>query len=100
MHRDIVLDDAPAGCANLATSPKCGVQGFYWPKRVLSVQGHPEYNEDIMSCLLEARHENGMFDDQLYNDGLSRVNNPHDGALIAKVMAKFILDAKRSKEKM
>ncbi|KAJ5434611.1 hypothetical protein N7491_005206 [Penicillium cf. griseofulvum] len=83
MHRDIVFD-APAGCTNLATSPKCEVQGLYLAKRVLSVQGHPEYNEGIMSCLLEARHDNGIFDDELYKDGW----------LIAKAIARFILDAK------
>lgn len=93
MHRDIVFD-VPIGCANLATSPKCEVQGLYLPNRVLSVQGHPEYNEAIMSCLLEARHENGMFDDELYNDGLSRMGDSHDGWLIAKVIARFIVDSK------
>ncbi|KAK4871171.1 hypothetical protein LT330_000408 [Penicillium expansum] len=71
MHRDIVFD-SPVGFANLASSPKCEVQGLYLPKQVLSVQGHPEYNEGIMSCLLEARHDNGIFDDELYNSGLSR----------------------------
>ncbi|KAJ5513898.1 hypothetical protein N7463_003450 [Penicillium fimorum] len=93
MHRDIVFD-VPIGYMNLATSPKCEVQGLYLPKRVLSVQGHPEYNESIMSCLLEARHDNGIFDDKLYNDGLSRVGDSHDGWLIAKVIARFILDVK------
>jgi GMP synthase-like glutamine amidotransferase len=93
MHRDIVFD-VPVDCTNLATSPKCEAQGLYLPKRVLSVQGHPEYNEGIMSCLLEARHDNGLFDDELYKDGLSRVGDSHDGWLIAKVIARFILDAK------
>ena len=61
---------------------------------MLSVQGHPEYNEGIMSCPLEARHENGIFDDELYNDGLSRVSDSHDGWLIAKIIARFIVDSK------
>lgn len=99
MHRDIVFDAPPAGCTNLATSPKCGVQGLYSPNKVLSVQGHPEFNEGIMSYVLEARHENGVFDDELYNDGLARAGNPHDGELIAYAMAKFILDAKTAKKK-
>ncbi|OQE11074.1 hypothetical protein PENVUL_c003G01697 [Penicillium vulpinum] len=64
MHRDIVFKP-PVNCTNLATSPKCEVQGLYLPKRVLSVQGHPEFNEGIMACLLEARHENGTFGDEL-----------------------------------
>jgi GMP synthase (glutamine-hydrolysing) len=95
MHRDIVFD-IPAGCTNLATSPICGVQGLYLPKRVLSVQGHPEFHEGIMSSLLEVRHASGLFNDELYKDGLSRVGNPHDGRLIAKAMAKFIVEAQSS----
>jgi GMP synthase-like glutamine amidotransferase len=94
MHRDIVFNAPLDGCLNIAESPRCGIQGLYFPQRVLSVQGHPEYNEGIMSCLLKARHDNGIFDDELYNDGLSRVDNFHDGRLIARVMAKFMLDAK------
>ncbi|KAJ5130727.1 uncharacterized protein N7515_006766 [Penicillium bovifimosum] len=94
MHRDIVFDTPPDGCVNLAESPRCGIQGLYLPKRLLSVQGHPEYNEGIMSCLLKARHEIGIFSDELYNDGSSRVGDSHDGRLIARVMARFILDAK------
>lgn len=94
MHRDIVFD-TPVDCANLATSPKCEVQGLYLPKRVLSVQGHPEYNAGIMSCLLEARHDNGIFSDELYKDGLSRLlGESHDGWLVAKAIARFIVDAK------
>lgn len=99
MHRDIIFEAPPAGCVNLATSEKCGVQGLYLPNKVLSVQGHPEYNEGIMSCVLEARHESGVFDDELYNNGLSRAGNPHDGELIGYTMAKFILDAKTEKKK-
>ncbi|KAJ5399301.1 hypothetical protein N7465_009790 [Penicillium sp. CMV-2018d] len=94
MHRDIVFG-TPVDCVNLATSPKCEVQGLYLPKRVLSVQGHPEYNAGIMSCLLEARHDNGIFGDELYKDGLSRLlGESHDGWLVAKAIARFIVDAK------
>ncbi|KAJ5301499.1 hypothetical protein PENANT_c009G07360 [Penicillium antarcticum] len=96
MHRDIVFH-VPAGCSNLATSPICGVQGIYMPQRALSVQGHPEFHEGIMTPLLELRHQSGLFNDQLYKDGLSRAGNPHDGRLIAKTMVKFIVEAQSSK---
>ena len=94
MHRDIVIGAPPAGCVNLATSSFCDNQGLYSPGRLLSVQGHPEFNEGIMSFILEARHDNGIFGDELYNDGLSRAGDHQDGRLIARTMAKFMLDAK------
>jgi GMP synthase (glutamine-hydrolysing) len=96
MHRDIVFDAPPAGCTNLATTSKCGVQGLYLANKILSVQGHPEFNEGIMSHVLEARHVNGVFDTELYNDGLSRAAKPHDGELIGYTMAKFIMDARKA----
>ncbi|KAJ5351258.1 hypothetical protein N7452_000232 [Penicillium brevicompactum] len=94
MHRDIVIGAPPAGCVNLATSSLCEIQGLYSPGRLLSVQGHPEFNEGIMSFILEARHDNGVFDDELYKDGLSRAGDHQDGRLIARTMAKFMLDTK------
>ncbi|PWY66810.1 class I glutamine amidotransferase-like protein [Aspergillus sclerotioniger CBS 115572] len=42
MHRDIVYE-VPPGCVNLGSSLICGIQGIYIPKRILCVQGHPEY---------------------------------------------------------
>ncbi|KAG0652502.1 glutamine amidotransferase [Hyphodiscus hymeniophilus] len=46
MHRDIVYN-YPDGVESLAYTEKCAVQGMYIPKRVITVQGHPEFNEEI-----------------------------------------------------
>lgn len=91
MHRDIV-HDVPNGCVNLGHSPRCGVQGLYIPKRVLTVQGHPEFNEYIMSRVLEMRHEQKIFDDDLFQDGMSRAGKPHDGQRIGATICKFLLN--------
>ncbi|CEJ61486.1 hypothetical protein PMG11_10019 [Penicillium brasilianum] len=92
MHRDVV-HEVPAGCLNLGYSPRCAVQGLYMPKRLWSVQAHPEFNEFIMSQLLEARHDSGVFNDQLYEDGSSRAAKPHDGEFLATEIIKFMADA-------
>ncbi|PIG85353.1 GMP synthase [Aspergillus arachidicola] len=90
MHRDIAYD-VPQGCRNLGSSPRCQVQGFYMPQRVLALQGHPEYDEFVMTELIKLRHAMGRFDAELAKDGLSRAGKQHDGALIAKVACKHIL---------
>ncbi|KAI9758222.1 MAG: hypothetical protein M1815_004423 [Lichina confinis] len=50
-HRDI-LATKPAleneQIFNLGTSPKCDLQGLYVPKRFITIQGHPEYNEEVL----------------------------------------------------
>ncbi|RAL13717.1 Aldedh-domain-containing protein [Aspergillus homomorphus CBS 101889] len=79
MHRDVVFE-VPPGCVNLGSSLICGIQGLYIPGKILTVQGHPEYNDFMVSSILKIRHEGGTFDDSLYKDGMSRVNRPHNGA--------------------
>ncbi|KAL4889888.1 Aldehyde/histidinol dehydrogenase [Aspergillus ambiguus] len=90
MHRDIAYE-VPPGCVNLGSSPKCEVQGLYIPRRILTVQGHPEYNEFVETKLLEARHSQGIFDDALFADGMARVGQGHDGRVVAKAIWQVVL---------
>ncbi|GKZ50589.1 hypothetical protein AbraIFM66951_003851 [Aspergillus brasiliensis] len=69
MHRDIVYE-VPPGCVNLGATLICGIQGLYVPKRILCVQGHPEYNEFMVSALLKLRR--GMLGEAVYQDGMAR----------------------------
>jgi GMP synthase-like glutamine amidotransferase len=71
MHRDAILE-APDGFTNLGHSQLCDFQGLYVPRKILSIQGHPEFNTFIMSTLLEVRYEQGIFDDALYTSGAAR----------------------------
>jgi GMP synthase-like glutamine amidotransferase len=90
MHRDAVLS-LPEGLTNLGSSPKCEIQGMYKPGCVLSVQGHPEFDEQIMSGILEMRHEQGIFNSDMFKDAISRANQQHDGVLISSAVWRFIL---------
>ena len=90
MHRDIVYE-VPKDCINLGFSPRCQVQGFYRPKQLLTVQGHPEFDEFAMNLILEARYQQKIFDEKLYDDGKSRAGLPHDGVIVAAAIGKFLL---------
>ncbi|KAF4125826.1 Glutamine amidotransferase class-I, partial [Geosmithia morbida] len=57
---------------NLGDSPVCSIQGMLIPGRVLSVQGHPEFSQFIMNTILEARHGQKIFSDELYESGVQR----------------------------
>lgn len=91
MHRDAVLE-TPAGTENLGHSPSCGIQGFYRPCRFLTFQAHPEFDEEIMTEVVHARFRQGVFDQALYEDALSRVGNSHDGDLVSGLMLQFLVD--------
>ncbi|KAJ6023876.1 hypothetical protein N7540_004673 [Penicillium herquei] len=92
MHRDIVFE-TPEGCVNLGYSKPCAVQGLYMPNRLISIQAHPEFNEFIMTNILAARHDAGVFNDELYQDANSRAGKQHDGELLARRFIQFIVDA-------
>ncbi|KAF5669414.1 GMP synthase (glutamine-hydrolyzing) [Fusarium heterosporum] len=88
MHRDIV-DKFPEKSIPLGSNDICEVQGFYSPGKYITVQGHPEFTEEIISEVLFNRHTVGIFTDEVYNDAMKRAPLPHDGVAIAKAFLKF-----------
>ena len=39
---------------------------MYIPKRVMTVQGHPEFTEEIMKELLDVTYASGFFEEALF----------------------------------
>jgi len=70
----------------------CENQGMYAPKRFVSVQGHPEFDEPIMRIFLDTRHKQHIFDDPLYEDASGRAGMPHDGVAMAAAFLKFMME--------
>ena len=89
MHKDIVYD-CPPGVELLGESASCRVQGLYVPKRVVTVQGHPEFTEEIVRELLTTRLEQAIFDAEVYGDAVRRVGDEHDGVLVAGAFLRFL----------
>ncbi|KAF5097778.1 hypothetical protein D0Z00_002297 [Geotrichum galactomycetum] len=91
MHRDIVFE-VPTGTELLAYNEICGVQGFYKPGAILTVQGHPEFTEFIETSLISLRRDLGAFAAELAEDGLKRTHDRNDGPVIAQSIVRFIRD--------
>ena len=91
MHRDVVAS-YPSEVEKLGSSPRCDVQGMWAKNRLITVQGHPEFNEQIVRELLESRHKKGIFDDSTFQDAMGRVGNHHDGVVVAAAFLRFLLD--------
>ncbi|KAF7554536.1 hypothetical protein G7Z17_g2831 [Cylindrodendrum hubeiense] len=89
MHRDILFD-FPADSIPLGSNDICAVQGMYRPGSYITIQGHPEFNAEIMSEILFNRHTVGIFTDEVYEDGMKRTPIPHDGVAIARAFLKFM----------
>lgn len=89
MHHDIICS-YPPGVSALGMSSVCEVQGMFVPGKLLTLQGHPEFHDEIMLELLKASKDLGFEDEALIDDAMSRVNNKHDGTLIAAILLKFV----------
>lgn len=91
MHKDIVFDHPP-GVQALGSTGRCKVQGMFVPGRLLTVQGHPEFTEEILVEILEVRHEQGVFGDEIYEEAMARVGKKHDGLMVGQKFIEFLLD--------
>lgn len=89
MHRDIVFSN-PEGAQNLGENDICANQGFLLPGKAITVQGHPEFTGEIISEILELRHDTKVFTDDVYSSGVDRANIDHDGVMIAQAFLRFI----------
>lgn len=65
---------------------------MYAEKRLLTVQGHPEFVPDIMYEILTLRHAQGIFNDAIFEEAMGRFDKYHDGVVVAKAFVKFIAE--------
>ena len=91
MHRDIVFT-CPPDVILLGSSPRCANQGMYSPGHFITVQGHPEFNEEIETEIIQARTKAGVFTEGEAQDALKRAGNYHDGVSIGMTFLKFLLE--------
>ena len=91
MHRDIVYE-LPPGVQPLGHTDRCAIQGMYAPRRLLAVQGHPEFDGDIVAELLQRRHEQGIFDRPTFDEAMGRVRHAHDGTRVASAFLRFLVE--------
>ncbi|CEH12496.1 Predicted glutamine synthetase [Ceraceosorus bombacis] len=66
---------------------------------ILTLQGHPEFDAEIVETLIDARTEMGLIQGDLRSEGLQRAKRQHDGARIGRaVLAMLGVEAKRTEE--
>lgn len=91
MHKDIVYY-YPPGVEELGWSDKCKVQGMYVPQKVITLQGHPEFTEEIVKEILENRRKQNIFDEDIYKEAMTRIARPQDGVLVAQAFLRFLVE--------
>jgi GMP synthase (glutamine-hydrolysing) len=107
MHRDIVINLTIEQLKNLneknikifGNSSKCNVQGLKDNKKLLTFQGHPEFNADLTFQMIEDKFKKGLFSQDLYNDAKKRYNeliedglNENGNLRLQKIIKEFLIN--------
>jgi len=98
MHRDHV-PALPPSVALLGSSPKAPIQGMVsrFPSgdiHILTVQGHPEFNPDIVHKIIDAREASGVLDAETVKEARVRASQRDDGiGLIGRAVWQALLPA-------
>lgn len=79
----------PAGSLPLAETDVCSTQGLLLPGKAITVQGHPEFSESIVTEILATRRGT-VIEEEVYLSGMDRVKNEHDGVKIAQAFLRFM----------
>lgn len=91
MHKDVVYG-FPEEVESLGATEICQNQGMYAAKRLITVQGHPEFTREIVKEIIESRHAQGIFTDAVFEDAMRRLTNHDDGVAVAQTFLRFLLN--------
>lgn len=89
-HQDQV-QVLPPGARPLLSNDFCPLAGFYIPRRVLTVQGHPEFTTEYANALISYRAD--RFPADQVAAVIASHATPHDGLRVAHWIERFVGDA-------
>ena len=82
----------PEGFEIIGSNAICACQAMKLGDRVLSVQGHPEFNKEIVEFLLENRYSKGLFEREVLDEAFPKASDEHDGIKVGEGILNFILE--------
>jgi GMP synthase (glutamine-hydrolysing) len=91
-HQDQVVM-APPGAQVIASNPFCANAALLYDNRVLTLQGHPEYDSTFIDGLMRTRGK-GVVPDALMADAAERLHLPTDSRKMADRIANFFKQAR------
>jgi GMP synthase-like glutamine amidotransferase len=96
VHQDHVIPPPngilPPNCIILGRSAQCQIQGVYWPRRLLTFQGHPEFDRHICRETTEAfLVEDSKMDSGLRKKSLQAIDQDDDSWWTRQAIWSFFL---------
>ncbi|KAK8044519.1 hypothetical protein PG993_004543 [Apiospora rasikravindrae] len=93
LHSDEVVvaqDNLPPTWSSIGSSMLCQIQGLYQPGRVLTYQGHPEFDRIIMNDFVRRLVKAGAIDACVSDTYLTFVERDDTRILAAEVLLRFL----------
>ena len=94
LHGDHVrLDNAslPASICVVGSTPHCHNQGIYEPGRLLTLQGHPEFDQFITTEALKLVSQRVGWEPEFTKAAINSAMASDDAGLAADIMVRFFL---------
>ena len=88
-HRDHVIS-LPPGAQLLSRSPKTPVEAYAIDSQVLCIQGHPEFNNDIVRKIVETRMEAGSLPKDIGERALESLSGLPDHDPLYEALLEFL----------
>lgn len=83
-------DTLPKGWVNVGASKLCGMQGLYYPGRVLTFQGHPEFDAFLNAEGVKALGVSKTLSPEQVEESLEMVDRKDDSMLYGEIFLDFI----------
>lgn len=65
---------------------------MYSPRRFITTQGHPEFNEEIEDEIIKYLTKGGILSETQAQEASSRVGHEHDGVFVGATFLKFLTE--------
>lgn len=90
VHQDVVTE-APLDWITIGSNNHTKHQGFYKRGKILSFQGHPEFNDKLVDTITRKLYKNDKIDKSVLENSLDSISSiKHQGVDAAKVILNFI----------
>ena len=89
MHKDIVTNiSKESGLKIIASNKNTEIQGLMKEKHIITLQGHPEYNDDIIENFFKARGD--VIPEKIIEEGRKKFNKTTSQKFVSKFFNKFL----------
>ncbi|KAI1856001.1 hypothetical protein JX265_011898 [Neoarthrinium moseri] len=92
VHQDhVVAESLPSGWVSIGSSDMCKTQGLFQRGRVLTYQGHPEFDGRILYYFMETLGKAGIIDNETYETSLKLIEKEYTSTLAAEVVLRILV---------